>query len=105
MRAGTDTDDEAAATQHVQVLPRENDLRQFFRMSGFSGNPEKYAYTHYQSLLGNTEWVSVLVVWQFTPARVGTFDIASCNSGLDRYRVKKTTEQGVRPWYIISNWN
>ena len=26
-------------------------------MGGFTGNPEKYAFTHYQSLLGNTQWV------------------------------------------------
>ena len=41
----------------MRVLPRENDIRQFFRDGGFSGNPEKYAFNHYRSLLGNTEWV------------------------------------------------
>ena len=41
----------------MQVLPREKDLHHFFKMGGFAGNPEKYAFTHYQSLLGNTEWV------------------------------------------------
>ena len=51
------TDTDIATKALNQVVPRENDLHQFFRMSGFSGNPEKYAYTHYQSLLGNTEWV------------------------------------------------
>ena len=41
----------------MRVLPRENDMRQFFREGGFSGNPEMYAFNHYKSLLGNTEWV------------------------------------------------
>ena len=42
----------------MRVLPREKDMRQFFSEGGFSGNPEMYAFNHYRSLLGNTEWVS-----------------------------------------------
>ena len=42
----------------MSVLPREKDMRQFFSEGGFSGNPEMYAFNHYRSLLGNTEWVS-----------------------------------------------
>ena len=45
------------ASIKIGQLPREKDLHHFFKMGGFTGNPEKYAFTHYQSLLGNTEWV------------------------------------------------
>ena len=52
--------DGTSPSNPMRVLPRENDMRQFFREGGFSGNPEMYAFNHYKSLLGNTEWVSAV---------------------------------------------